>query len=76
MTVRDVSEVTGLNRRQRNKMAVVKEGLEVSEVIIQEGVHTVETIDQAVAEPVVYMIDRYVVGGFTGCIANAGSTRT
>src|SRR6267378_4396690 len=64
MTVRDVSEVTGLNRRQRNKMAVVKEGLEVSEVIIQEGVHTVETIDQAVAEPVVYMIDRYVVGGF------------
>ena len=64
MTVRDVSEVTGLNRRQRNKMAVVKEGLEVSEVIIQEGVHTVETIDQAVAEPVVYTIDRYVVGGF------------
>jgi len=64
MTVRDVSEVIGLNRKQRNKMAVVKEGLEVSEVIIQEGVHTIETIDQAVAEPVVYMIDRYVVGGF------------
>jgi glutamate--cysteine ligase len=64
MTVRDVSEVTQLNRKQRNKMAVVKDGLEVSEVIIQEGVHTAETIDQAVAEPVVYMIDRYVVGGF------------
>jgi glutamate--cysteine ligase len=64
MTVRDVSEVTGLNRKQRNKMAVVKEGLEVSEVIIQEGVHSKETIDQAVAEPVVYMIDRYVIGGF------------
>ena len=29
MTVRDASEVTGLNRKQRNKMAVVKEGLEV-----------------------------------------------
>jgi glutamate--cysteine ligase len=64
MTVRDPSEVVGLNRKQRNKMAVVKEGLEVSEVIIQEGVPTYETIDQAVAEPVVYMIDRYVVGGF------------
>ncbi|MGB0129365.1 MAG: glutamate--cysteine ligase [Rhodocyclaceae bacterium] len=64
MTVRDASEVKGLNRKQRNKMAVVKEGLEVSEVIIQEGVHTFETIDAAVAEPVVYMIDRYVVGGF------------
>jgi glutamate--cysteine ligase len=64
MTVRDASEVRGLNRKQRNKMAVVKEGLEVTEVIIQEGVHTFETIDSGVAEPVVYMIDRYVVGGF------------
>ena len=45
-------------------MAVVKEGLEVHEVIIQEGVHTFETVNDAVAEPVVYMIDRYVIGGF------------
>lgn len=64
MTVRDASEVIGLNRKQRNKMSKVKEGLEVSDVIIQEGVHTFENIEQAVAEPVVYMIDRYVVGGF------------
>jgi glutamate--cysteine ligase len=64
MTVRDASEVVGLNRKERKKMAVVKEGLEVSEVIIQEGVPTYETVDQAVAEPVVYMIDRYVIGGF------------
>lgn len=64
MTVKDPSEVVGLNRRQRNKMAVVKEGLEVHEVIIQEGVHTFETVDGAVAEPVVYMMDHYVVGGF------------
>jgi glutamate--cysteine ligase len=64
MTVRDASEVVGLNRKQRNKMSVVKEGLEVSEVLIQEGVHTFETVKDAVAEPVIYMIDRYVVGGF------------
>lgn len=64
MTVKDASEVVGLNRRQRNKMAVVKEGLEVHEVIIQEGVHTFETLEGAVAEPVVYMMDHYVVGGF------------
>ena len=42
MTVRDPSEVKGLNRKERNKMSVVKEGLEVSEVIVQEGVHTFE----------------------------------
>jgi glutamate--cysteine ligase len=64
MTVRDASEVTGLNRKQRNKMAVVKEGLEVTSAIIQEGVPTFESIDDAIAEPVVYMIDRFVVGGF------------
>jgi glutamate--cysteine ligase len=64
MTVRDASEVKDLNRRQRNKMSVVKEGLQVTEVIIQEGVPTCETVDEAVAEPVVYMIDRHVVGGF------------
>ncbi len=64
MTVHDASEVRDLNRKQRKKMAVVKEGLQVTEVIIQEGVHTHETIDGNVAEPVVYMIDRYVVGGF------------
>ena len=64
MTVKDAAEVVALNRKQRNKMSVVKEGLEVSDVIIQEGVHTFESIDDAVAEPVVYMIDKYVVGGF------------
>lgn len=64
MTVRDPSEVRELNRKQRNKMAVVKEGLAVRDVIIQEGVPTVEKIDDATAEPVVYMVDRHVVGGF------------
>ena len=64
MTVRDADEVIALNRKQRNKMSVGKEGLEVSEVLIQEGVHSFETLNEAVAEPVIYMIDRYVVGGF------------
>jgi glutamate--cysteine ligase len=64
MTVKDASEIIGLNRKQRNKMAVVKEGLGVSDVLVQEGVYTFEHINDAVAEPVVYMIDHYVVGGF------------
>jgi glutamate--cysteine ligase len=64
MTVKDASEVRDLNRRQRNKMAVVKEGMQVSDVLVQEGVYTFEDVNEAVAEPVVYMIDRYVVGGF------------
>ncbi|NCV89361.1 MAG: glutamate--cysteine ligase, partial [Betaproteobacteria bacterium] len=64
MSVTDPSQVVNLNRKQRNKMAVVKEGLEVSQVLLQEGVPTIEQLEGSSAEPVVYMIDRYVVGGF------------
>lgn len=72
MTVKDASEVVNLNRKQRNKMAVIKEGMAVSDVLIQEGVPTVEVVDDAVAEPVVYMIDRVVVGGFYRLHAERG----
>ena len=64
MTVKNSSEAINLNRKMRKKMSVVKEGLSVSEVLVQEGIHTEETINAAVAEPVVYMIDHYVIGGF------------
>jgi glutamate--cysteine ligase len=64
MTVKDASEVKDLNRKERNKMSVIKEGLQVSDVLVQEGVYTFEKINEAVSEPVVYMMDRYVVGGF------------
>jgi len=66
MTVRHADEVSELNRKQRTKMARGKEGLAVTDVLVQEGVYTFESWgdSQAVAEPVVYMIDRFVVGGF------------
>lgn len=64
MSVKSSDEVRGLNRKNRNKMATVKEGLQVSEVIVQEGIYTYETINGAVSEPVVYMMDRFVIGGF------------
>jgi glutamate--cysteine ligase len=63
-TVHDASEVAGLSKRERSKMSVGKDGVPVHDVILQEGVHTFERVHDAVAEPVVYMIDRYVVGGF------------
>ncbi len=72
MTVRDPKDLADLNRRARNKMSVIKDGQEVSEVILQEGVPTYERVNDAVAEPVVYMIDRYVVGGFYRVNAERG----
>ena len=66
MTVKSPDEIRNLNRDARKKMASAKEGREVTGAIIQEGVYTFERWgdEQATAEPVVYMIDRYVVGGF------------
>jgi len=64
MTVKNGEEIRTHNRKQRNKMSVVKEGQPVTKVLVQEGVYTFESINTAVAEPVIYMIDRYVVGGF------------
>ena len=72
MTVHDAKELEQLNRKSRNKMAVIKDGQTVSEVIVQEGVRTQERMHEAVAEPVVYMMDRYVVGGFYRVHAERG----
>ena len=72
MTVRDAKDLDALNRKTRNKMAIVKDGQPVTDVIIQEGVLTRERVHEAVAEPVVYMMDRYVVGGFYRMHAERG----
>jgi glutamate--cysteine ligase len=54
VTLRDASELDAGERRA---------GLD-GPVMVQEGVVTNERINDAVAEPVVCMIDRYVVGGY------------
>jgi glutamate--cysteine ligase len=64
MTIRSPQDVLNLNRKQRNKLSVIKDGHGVSEVLLQEGVYTFETVDSQVAEPVVYMMGHFVVGGF------------
>ena len=71
MSVKSVDEVRNMNRDTRKKMSSMKEGKENTGVIIQEGVYTFEHWRDAAtdapdmtAEPVVYMIDHYVVGGF------------
>jgi glutamate--cysteine ligase len=71
MTVRDVKELEVLSRTTK-KGSTPKDMPPVSELIIQEGVLTNERVNDAVAEPVVYMMDRYVVGGFYRIHAERG----
>jgi glutamate--cysteine ligase len=67
-TVRDVKDLDQMVGRPADAAG----GRKVTDVIIQEGVLTAERMNQAVAEPVVYMMDRYVVGGFYRVHAERG----
>ncbi|MFZ3220597.1 MAG: glutamate--cysteine ligase [Rhodoferax sp.] len=64
LTVRDARELDALRQQVSGKVGAAKDGTRVYDVILQEGVLTNERVNDAVAEPVVYMMDRYVVGGF------------
>ena len=68
ITVRDVKALDVLQAQAKGKINATP----ASEVIIQEGVLTCERMHDAVAEPVVYMMDRYVVGGFYRIHAERG----
>ncbi|NKE66976.1 glutamate--cysteine ligase [Ramlibacter sp. RBP-2] len=73
-TVRDAKELEALTGKGSGQMSAVKGGqAPVRDVIVQEGVLTNERIGDAVAEPVVYTIDRYVVGGFYRVHAERGT---
>ena len=72
MTVRDLKDLDDAPRL-RQRMGVAKDGEAITEVMIQEGVPSYERIHSAVAEPVVCMIDRYVVGGFYRVHAERGT---
>ena len=72
MTVRDTAEV-GTPCVSGDCIDGLGEPGGVTEVIVQEGVPTFERVNSAVAEPVVYMIDRYVVGGFYCVHAESGT---
>ena len=65
VTVRDVKDLQALASKPRGGRGGrdLAPSL-VDEVIVQEGVLTRERVHDGVAEPVVYMMDRYVVGGF------------
>lgn len=63
MTARSGAEMLELNKKDRNKMQVIKEGAVNSEVIIQEGIPSIDVVEGAPAEPLIYLVDGIPVGG-------------
>ncbi|MBI5255192.1 MAG: glutamate--cysteine ligase [Burkholderiales bacterium] len=72
VTVRDAKELEAAGSRAVEALRTLDAEHPLGDVIIQEGVPTYERVNDAVAEPVVYMIDRYVVGGFYRVHAERG----
>ena len=64
LIVRDAKELPALSRIVQDRLVAGKVLATSHDVLLQEGVLTKERINDAVAEPVVFMMDRYVVGGF------------
>lgn len=63
MTVHGGEQLLELNKKIRNKMNVIKEGTHNTEVIVQEGIPTIDRVENAVAEPMLYLVDGVPVGG-------------
>ncbi len=72
VTVRDAKDLAAVLQRARDKIGMAVTDHQPAALILQEGVPTYERVNDAVAEPVVYMIDRYVVGGFYRVHAELG----
>ena len=72
VTVRDGKDMQALQERIQTLTKGSKTPYLPHDFMVQEGVLTQERVNDAVAEPVVYMMDRYVVGGFYRVHANRG----
>jgi glutamate--cysteine ligase len=56
------ADVLEINKKERNKMNMLKNAVQNTQVMIQEGVKTVDKIDDKIAEPMIYLINGQVVG--------------
>jgi glutamate--cysteine ligase len=69
LALRDAKDVKEFVRKHA---ASCGGGDQAQTILLQEGVMTFERMNHAVAEPVVYTMDRYVVGGFYRVHAEPG----
>lgn len=65
ITVKNANEVKEINKKQRNKMNVIKGNVVNDRVIIQEGIPTIDKIQGITAEPMIYLINGQVIGNLS-----------
>ena len=64
VTVTSGEELRHPNRKMRQRMSAGKGNVEVREVLIQEGVPSIDLINDCPGEPVMYLIGLDLIGGF------------
>jgi glutamate--cysteine ligase len=58
----NAEEILHINKKERNKMNMLKGSVQNTHVMIQEGIKTIDRIEGKIAEPMIYMINGQVVG--------------
>lgn len=76
MKVNSAKEIKEWTYNARKKMKAAKGGKTIEQVVIQEGIPSVVTSEQASAEPVIYMIGCELAGGFLRTHAEKSSTES
>ena len=71
MNVRSGDEIYEMGKNIRKRMSTIKGGVSNTEVIIQEGVPTIDTVEGKAAEPMLYMVG----GDPVGCIYRINDKR-
>jgi glutamate--cysteine ligase len=60
-SVNSPEEIISINKKERNKMNIIKGSTKNSKVIIQEGIPTTDKINDFPCEPLIYMINADIV---------------
>ncbi|MDA9231059.1 glutamate--cysteine ligase [Rickettsiales bacterium] len=62
MTVKSADDILLINKKQRNKMNMLKGNIANNNVIIQEGIPTIDNINKSPLEPMIYIMNGVVFG--------------
>lgn len=60
--VKSGQEIIEINKKNRNKMNMIKGSIQNTKVMIQEGVKTIDKINNNFAEPMIYLINSQIIG--------------
>jgi glutamate--cysteine ligase len=63
-TIQTPGEVEALSKEVRKRMATGKGGVAITSVLVQEGLPTCDRVHNCVGEPVIYLMNNHIIGGF------------